>query len=114
MVLGELGEEGNIKDQAIHTTEDQRVAGHLHGHRTDAAFTHHRKQGMQISGLRCGARARQRVVIDEHPCCADDTDGMTSGYQPRRDEVHTRALAIGPRHADHGHVIRGIAVDLGG
>jgi hypothetical protein len=81
------------------------VGGHLHGHRRVAGGPHAGELGLQVGGLRGGARARQG---------ADDAGVDAAGAQDRGHELGHRGLAVGAGDADHGEVGRGVVPELGG
>ena len=72
VVGAQVGEAGDVEAHAVDATEAQRVAGHLHRHRGDAALAHHREQRVHVGGLRGRAHGRHDVVADPRADGADD------------------------------------------
>ena len=114
VVLGEVGEHGDAVAGACDPAERQRVAGDLHRGRRHPALGHHGEQRLQVRRLRRGERRPDELGADPDLHPADQAGAVPGGAQPRLAQVACRGLAARPRHADHRHPVRRVAVDPAG
>ena len=99
VVLGEVREHGDGEPGGPHPLEHEGVGRHLHGHRPAAAGDGVGQHGLELGGLRGGARAAQR---------ADDLGGPRRRRADRAQQVGGGRLAAGAGDPDHGHPARGV------
>jgi hypothetical protein len=114
VVLGQVGEHGDVERRAVDATQRQGMAGDLHGDCLDAAFAHHCEQRLQVGRLGGRADARHGFVTDAGLDGADQPGRPTGRPQSGLEKVGGGGLAVGARHADGGQRPRRLAVDPGG
>ncbi len=110
VVLGEVGEGGDVEDQPVDPAQRQRVAADLHRHRGDPPLAHDREQAVQVGSLRRGAHARQH--LPRHPGLdrAEQPGGAPRRPQAGLEQERRRRLAVGAGDAEQQQVVAGPAV----
>ena len=105
MVLGEVGEEGEFVDDAIHSVLAERMGGHLHHATIHAPLRHGRQQRVQIGCLRSRADTRDPLVTDAGLDRPDESDLLPHRREGGLDEVGGRGLAVGAGDPDDGQAV---------
>ena len=117
VVLGEVGEAGDVEHHPVHAVERDGVRGDLHGGGVEAAFAHQGQQGVDVGGLRGGEEAGDGLPAGQDLDGADQSCLLPEGLQQGVDEVGGGGLAVGARDAEEGRsglVLRPAPVDQGG
>ena len=106
VVAGQVGEPADREVHGVDAAQRQRVAGHLHHDRVDAALDHHREQRLQIGRLGRGQRARLVAPVDADADGADQPGDPARRAQPGLDQIGRRGLAGRAGHADDAQPLR--------
>ena len=113
VVLGQVGEDGHIKCDPLDTTEDQRMAGHLHGNTVAITITHERQKTLHRGCFRCRACHGNLLTADAGTERADESRGMTQMRENGIDEMRDGRLAVGSSDANAAQPLRWMIVQPG-
>ena len=114
MVLGQIREDAHRVRNAVDPVQRQGVGGDLHHHMAAAGVTHPREQLLHLKGLRGGALRGDHLIPDHILIRADQTNFRAQSLlQNRLQQIGGGGLAVGARHRDHGHLLRGMAEEVG-
>ena len=114
VVLGQVREDAHGVGNPVHPVQHQGVGGDLHHHMGAARLPHLGQQGLQVPGLRRGPLRGDHGIADHVLVRADEAHlGPQHLLQHRLQEIRGGGLAVGAGDADHGHVLRRVAVEVG-
>ena len=115
VVLGEIGEDAHGEADAVHPLQKQGVGGGLHHHVGAAGGAHPGEQLLELQGLRRGALRGDRLAADHVLVGADEAHlGPRLLLQDGLQQIGGGGLAVGAGDGHHGHVVRRMAVPVGG
>ncbi len=97
VILGQVGEDGDVKGTLRHPMQHQGVGGDLYNGGVRPLTTHPPEERLQIRGLRggplCLAADPPAPVLDR----PDNPGPVAAGLERRLDQIAHGRLAIGPR-----------------
>ena len=105
MVAGQIRETACCKTDSVDPAEFESMTGDFHHRGVDAAFSHHREQGLQCRRLRCGQCAGHILPGDPDSDGADQAHRASRRTQPGLDQVRGGGFAGCSRHAEHSDPI---------
>ena len=114
VVLGEVGEHGDVVVGTRDPAEREGVAGDLHRRGGDVALGHGGQQGLQVGGFGGGQLAGLHVGPDPRFHPADQAGDVPGHPQPGLGQVARGGLAAGPGHPDQPQLPAGVAVHPAG
>ena len=119
MVPREISETSYRKTDSVDSPEFERVTGHLHRHRVDTAFHHHREQALKRGSLRCGQHTGHNGgghigVGDPYSHGTDQSRCPARGKQSGLDQIRGGGFTGGTGDSQHRNAIRRVPVDIGG
>ena len=100
VVLGEVGEAGDVEHHAVDPVEGHGVRGNLHGCGVEPAFAHERQQGVHVGGFGGGEQAGDGFPAGQDLDGPDQPGPLSQRLQQGIDEVGGGGLAVGARDAE--------------
>ena len=114
VVLGQIGEQPQVKGQSRRPVLDQGVGGYLHYHIGTAIVQHLAQKGLELIALRGGAVGRQLLPPYHVPIGADQANlGPARPLQQFFDEAGGGGLAVGPGDRHQGHSVPRMSKPVG-
>ena len=115
VVLGEIGEDAHGEVDAVHPLQHQGVGGGLHHHMGAARVPHPGEELLELQGLRRGPLGGDHLVADHVLVGADQAHlGSRLLLQNGLEQIGGGGLAVGAGDGHHGHIVRRVAVIVGG
>ncbi len=114
VVLGEVGKHAHLIAHAVHPVQGQGMGGDLHHHMGAARVPHPGEEPLELKGLRRGSLRGKGLLADHVLIGADEARlGPRRLLQNGFEQVGGGGLAVGAGDPHHGHVLRGMAEEVG-